>query len=76
MIGKVILDNGYKIEIIRAIKDQRLAIGTKVIIEPSLEKVDLVKTFDSLIDEDTQNKILDKFNDSLKKEDKKEKIKK
>ena len=61
-MGKVVDDNGYKIEIIRPIKDAMLTIGQKVEITVCREQVDLVNLYNNLLDTETQDAILDKFN--------------
>jgi predicted CoA-binding protein len=66
IIAKVIDDNGYKIELIRPLKDTPMTAGTKVEVEVAKEQVDLIRVFDGLLDEDTKNAILDKFSEAKK----------
>ena len=62
--GKVIFDNGYKIELIRPLHDQQLKVGTSVILTVDDKQVDLIHTFNNLLDERTKDMILDKFNEA------------
>lgn len=64
MIYKVISDNGYKIELIRPLKDHPIQVGKVVELTQTNKVSDLVKLFDGIIDEDTLNAIFDKFNES------------
>jgi len=64
MIYKVISDNGYKIELIRPLRGDVFQMGQTVELNARQGNCDLVKLFDGLIDEDTQNLIFDKFNEA------------
>lgn len=64
IVAKVISDNGYKIELIRPIKDTPLSVGTKVDVDISKDKVELISLFNSLLDEDTKNAILGKLKEA------------
>jgi len=66
IIAKVVDDNGYKLELIRPIRDQKLTIGSTVEIKLLPNQTDLIKLFDSLLDEETKNVIFDKINEGKK----------
>lgn len=64
--AKVIFDNGYKIELIRPLHDIQMAVGTSVEVTIAARQVNLVNTFNNLLDESTQDMILDKLNEGRK----------
>lgn len=66
IIAKVIDDNGYKIELIRTLKDIPLKVGMTVSIEITKAQVDMMALFHGLIDEETKDIIFDKFNKANK----------
>lgn len=63
-IAKVISDNGYKIELIRPLRDVAFQLGATVEISLAPKQVDLINTFNNLLDDETKNMILDKFNEA------------
>lgn len=63
-IAKVISDNGYKIELIRPLRDIPFQLGASVEISLMPKQVDLINTFNNLLDDETKNMILDKFNEA------------
>lgn len=63
-IAKVISDNGYKIELIRPLRDMAFQLGATVEISLTPKQVDLINTFNNLLDDETRNMILDKFNEA------------
>lgn len=65
-VAKVIYDDGYKIEMIRPVRDVAFQVGSTVEIDLAQRQVNLINTFNNLLDEETKNMILDKFNDSKK----------
>ena len=58
MLARVIFDNGYKLELIRPVSEFPLRIGARVNVTVIEETGDLVKMFDSMVDEDTQERIM------------------
>lgn len=66
MIFKVIDDNGYKVELLRPIRSPAMPIGMAVEVTCKKSTLDLVKLFDGLLDEETQNMLFDKFNEAKK----------
>lgn len=63
-VAKVIYDDGYKIEMIRPMRDVALQVGATVEIDLAQKQVNLINTFNNLLDKETQDMILDKFNES------------
>lgn len=63
-IAKVISDNGYKIELIRPLRDIAFQLGATVEISLTPKQVDLINTFNNLLDDETKNMILEKFNEA------------
>ena len=61
MRARVIGDNGYKIELIRPLREYPLMLGTIVEVEATGEREDTTKIFESQIDEDTQERIFAQF---------------
>ena len=64
IIAKVIDDNGYKLELIRPLREYPLKVGTAVEITVSEKQTDLVNTFNNLLDDETKDMILEKFNEA------------
>lgn len=64
LIAKVIEDNGYKIELIRPLRDIPFQLGSTVEIELAPRQTDLINMFNNLIDDETRALIFDKFNES------------
>jgi hypothetical protein len=58
MLAKVISDNGYKIELIRPLREFPLNLGAQVEIEVVQDSTNLVELFDKQLDEDTQARIM------------------
>ena len=58
MIARVISDNGYKIELIRPLREFPFNLGAVVDIEVGKVSTDLVELFDKQLDEDTQARIV------------------
>ncbi len=65
MRAKVIFDDGYKIELIRPIREYPFNQGETVDIELMDNDKDLVKVFDSMIDDETKRRIFEEFNATL-----------
>ena len=65
MLGRVISDNGYKIEILRPIREIPFQLGALLEVTTKQQNGDLVKIFDSLIDEDTQERLLVQLRDAM-----------
>ena len=63
-IAKVIDDNGYKIELIRPLRGYPLKTGTTVEFEIAPKQVDLINIFNNLLDDETKDLILAKFNEA------------
>ena len=58
MLARVIFDNGYKLELIRPCSEFPLRIGAQVDVTVREETGDLVKIFDTMLDEDVQARIM------------------
>lgn len=59
MTYKVIADNGYKIELLRPLRDAPLDPGTRVDLEVQKKVSDLVNLFDNLLDDETRQLLMD-----------------
>ena len=70
MIAKVISDNGYKIELIRPLREFPMNLGAVVNLEVKEESSNLVELFDKQLDEDTQARILMQLKEVTEKEPK------
>ena len=68
IIAKVIDDNGYKLELIRPLRDYPLHIGTTVEVMVCPKQMDLIAMFNNLLDDETKDMIIGKFNEARKPE--------
>ena len=59
MVFKVISDNGYKIELIRPLRDGCMEPGTAVDLTVKKGNRDLVELFDNIINDDTRKLLMD-----------------
>ncbi len=66
MIARIISDNGYKIEMIRPLRECPFSLGTTVNLEEVDSKMDLVELFEKQLDEDTQARIMLLLNEAQK----------
>ena len=66
--AKVIDDNGYKIEIIRPLRNYPLHVGTTVEITVCPKQTDLINIFNNLLDDETKDMIIGEFNEARKLE--------
>ena len=64
IIAKVISDNGYKLEIIRPLRDYPVQIGATVEIEIKPSPVDMIGVFNNLVDDETRKGIFAKFEEA------------
>ena len=64
IIAKVIDDNGYKLELIRPLRDYPLHVGTTVEITICPKQTDLISMFNNLLDDETKDMIIEKFNEA------------
>ena len=65
MLARVVSDNGYKIELIRPMREVPLRLGSKVEIEVKEDAGDLVKIFDNQLDEETQGRLIAQLKDAM-----------
>lgn len=63
---KVISDNGYRIELIRPTHEYPLQLGAVVDLSVIETNSDLMKLFDSMLDEDTQTRLIERAKQALK----------
>ena len=64
---RVINDNGYKLELIRPLRECPFRLGQVVEVEPTEVIEELVEVFDKQLDEDTQARIIQQFKKATKK---------
>ena len=64
IIAKVIDDNGFKLELIRPLRDYPIHIGTAVEVTVSPKQTDLINMFNNLLDDETKDMIIGKFNEA------------
>ena len=65
MKAKVIFDDGYKIEMIRPIREYPFNQGATLELKAVDTDKDLVKVFDTLIDDETKKRIFEEFSATL-----------
>jgi len=66
MLARVISDNGYKIEMIRPLREYPLMFGALVDIEVRKDNTDLTELFEKQLDEDTQSRIFMQLKEASK----------
>jgi len=66
MLARVISDNGYKIEMIRPLREYPLMLGALVDIEVRKDNTDLTELFEKQLDEDTQSRIFMQLKEASK----------
>ena len=64
IIAKVVDDNGYKLELIRPLRDYPLNIGTTVEVTIAPKQTELINMFNNLLDDETKDMIIGKFNEA------------
>ena len=64
IIAKVVDDNGYKLELIRPLRDYPLNIGTTVEVTIAPKQTELINMFNNLLDDETKDMIIERFNEA------------